>query len=76
MSSRAGQPETAREVTATGEGQSEEARWSFLEGLNRPRMRSRSSTETPGRFAPAGDGARPDAPQGNGSDDGAGRHGR
>ena len=76
MASGPGQLETAREVTATGEGLSEEARESFLEGPNQTRMRSLGSTEAPERFAPVGDGACPDAPQGDGSNDGAGPDGR
>jgi hypothetical protein len=77
MSSGPGQLENAREVTATGEGLSEEVRKSFLEGLNRARMRSLSSTENPERFAPVGDGARPNVPQSDASEsDGAGSDGR
>ena len=76
MTSGPGQPENAREATATGGGLSEEIRESFLEGLNRVRMRSLGSAEPPERFAPVGDGACPDAPQGDGSDNGAGSNGR
>ena len=76
MTSGPGQLENAREATATGGGLSEEIRESFLEGLNRVRMRSLGSTEAPERFAPVGDGACPDAPQGDGSNDGAGSDGR
>ena len=76
MASGPGQPETTWEVTAAGEGLSEEIRESFLEGLNRVRMRSLDSTEAPERFAPVGDGACLDAPQGDGSNDGAGSDGR
>jgi len=73
MASGPGQLETTWEVTAAGEGLSEEVRESFLEGA---RMRSLDSTEPPERFAPVGDGACPDAPQGDGSNDGAGSDGR
>ena len=76
MASGPGQLETTWEVTAAGEGLSEEVRESFLKGLNRARMRSLGSTEAPERFAPVGDGACPDAPQGDGSNDGAGSDGR
>ncbi|PSQ42343.1 hypothetical protein BRD14_04840 [Halobacteriales archaeon SW_5_68_122] len=76
MTSGPGQLENAREATATGGGLSEEIRESFLEGLNRVRMRSLGSTKAPERFAPVGDGACPDAPQGDGSNDGAGSDGR
>ena len=76
MGSGPRQPETARDVTAAGEGQSEEARESSLEGLDRARTRSLGSTGVPEGFAPVGDGACPDAPQGDGSNDGAGSDGR
>ena len=70
------QPETARDVTAAGKSPSKEARESFLEGLDWARTRSLGSTEVPEGFAPVGDGACPDAPQGNRSNDGAGSDGR
>ena len=76
MGSGPGRPETARDVTAAGGGLSEEARESFLEGLDRARTRLLGSTEAPEGFAPVGDGACPDAPQGDGSNDGAGSDGR
>ena len=76
MASGPGQLEITREVTAAGEGLSEEVRESFLEGLNRTRMRSLDSTEAPERFAPVGGDVCPDAPQGDGSNDGVGSDGR
>ena len=77
MASGPGQLETTWEVTAAGEGLSEEVRESFLKGLNRARMRSLGSTEAPERFAPVGDGARPNVPQSDASEsDGAGSDGR
>ena len=76
MASGPGQPETARDVTAAGGGPSEQARESFLNGLNRARIQSLGSAEAPERFAAVGDGACPDAPQGDGSNDRAGSDGR
>ena len=66
------QPETARDVTAAGEGQSEEARKSFLEGPDRARTRSLGSTEVPENFSPVAGGHRGDASEA----DGAGSDGR